>query len=165
VGTPGALGVYDGSGLFLGYFIRTIPEASYEIFNPEIQAFLQVVFQNPPSLMGFAYGSDGFYYISEDCSGEPYFLVNSASFFQELFNYPYRSNTYYLFNATSPVVKPHDLKSWTPPNMVCYATEIHPPPTNPESPYAAFPIKQFDKADIPILNITLQYPIIIKPME
>ncbi|MDP2967783.1 MAG: hypothetical protein Q8P64_01045, partial [Deltaproteobacteria bacterium] len=50
----GNLGVYDGSGLFLGYLTGTHNvdpgnQASYQFFNPDIPAMLMVIMKNGSS--------------------------------------------------------------------------------------------------------------------
>ena len=166
-GFMGSLGVYDGSGLFLGYFAQSVHNnppsnmPAYQIFNPNISAFLIVELRTQPGLVG-CNGITQLFFKSEDCSGQPYlFLENSTPLpLQSLFANPYSPGTYYLYDTTVPSIPPvsgSDIKSWADLSYPgrCQAETF-------SSGRAAFPVKQ---VDVPFMNTTLQYPIVVRPIR
>jgi hypothetical protein len=88
-GPPGVgnLGVYDGSGLFLGYFVKNnfnifTPDndpthigwrLTVVIFDPKISMFISVLLMQPPRY-GITTLLRNPLYLTEDCSGTPYTL-------------------------------------------------------------------------------------------
>jgi hypothetical protein len=159
----GNLGVYDGSGLFLGFFIRGAQVnnigVAYRIFNPNIPAFIRINLENPPNLVGFTFGT--LYFPSEDCNGQPYFFfdLGVADLLQALLADQFSPGVYFLYDTEVPPVQAIEIKS---------EIDLSHPELCKSGSYGfypgrmAFPIKQ---VDVPLMNTTLQYPIIVRPIQ
>jgi len=112
----GSLGVYDGNDLFLGYLIYSKSHVSLDtciVYNPEIPAAFAVKLEctaaSPTPCIEFRGPGDQLFYLSADCSGQPY-IEGSTGGYYWLFLLKYAStpNTYYIHDTSIPPV-PRDL--------------------------------------------------------
>jgi hypothetical protein len=163
----GVLGVYDGSGLFLGYLVHPFNPFSYDLgpgytlYNPDVHGFFVVRLEYPPYLAANHF--DAMYFTSEDCSGQPYqYSVPPAGFnpgWQDLLEvYPY-NKSFYIIDTQVPPVRWSDIK--TARSLSTGDCDSYSLPTPNR---AAFGIKPVE-VQIPLFNISIQYPVIVKPVE
>lgn len=144
----GSLGVYDGSGLFLGYLV----DSNQTVFNPSIPAFLMLTRDLPPRLIGDT--TESLYYMTGDCAGQPYLLSYSVTMYHLAVDTSSNPNAYYIYDTSLPPVHYSDIKSEKELSTgTCYTLDLSGQTT------AAYPVKG---VDVPLLSQTLQYPIFIK---
>ena len=144
----GSLGVYDGSGLFLGYLV----DFNLTVFNPDIPAFLTLTKDLPPRLMGDPTVS--LYYITGDCSGQPYLLSYDVTMYHLAVDTSHSPYVYYIYDTASQPVHYRDIGSekdlsTSPPTCYSFVSD---------QTTAAYPVKV---VDVPLLSQELQYPIIV----
>jgi len=158
----GSLGVYDGSGLFLGYYIEKGPSTlgpafTRIVFNPDISAFLYIQFSDP---WRFSSGSfSNLFYTTTDCSSQPYITVTDCDFYFVCAYGNFTPAIYYVYDDHShlPMIVQGDYKATKRyENGVCVPLE------NTGGSEPAYPVRQID---VPLLNQTFQYPIVVKPVQ
>ncbi len=159
------LGVYDGSGLFLGYLVRQYDNSvaaatSHLVYNPDIPAILSVGISasQPPFLAAplNIYGSI-FYFTSNNCSGQAYFTwVDFASKTQYLLSESDTPPTVYrIVDMQAPIRRMFEMKS-----QMAVSGGACQPWSSAQIDYV-FPVKQ---VSVPLLGQTLQPPIVFKPV-
>ena len=160
-GLPGAasLGVYDATGLFLGYFVSLTPmipsQYGYDLFNTDIPAFFSVVLAWPNP---YLYASDQAdrYFTSVDCTGQPYMVTDAVHrLVFDSFN-----SKFYIFDPQVQLVSYCDVKSWKDKGTGICSSFNQDGCFIPETP--AFPIKE---VTVPLFNQTLQHPISVRPIH
>ena len=157
IGAVGNLGVYDGSGLLLGYLVDSPNPDRYRVFNPTIPAFLNLWFRVPIS-----FENDPFCFLmftTTDCSSQPYIHSVECGFYSVCVYGNFIPNIYYIYDDQSqfPVVPLSDIQSY----RHCETGDcIH--ASWPGDPRAVYPVKQID---VPLFNQTLQYPIVVRPTQ
>ena len=143
----GSLGVYDGSGLFLGYLV----DSNHTVFNPSIPAFLRLTRDLPPRLIGDPTGS--LYYTTNDCTLQPYLLSYGVTMNHLAVDTSCNPNAYYRYDTAFPPVHYSDIKSEKELlSGTCYSFDE-------SETTAAYPVKV---VDVPLLSQELQYPIFIR---
>jgi hypothetical protein len=158
----GVLGVYDGSDLFLGYLIQGGVNV-YAVFNPSSSAIIKVIFDQPPRVE--AYTSSHFWFTSEDCSGQSYFVpgyVAGANLGIHSVLVPINSpGEYYVYDNELPVLHGSEMKSRSDlrdqPNPGCAGILAE--------DYVGMPAIPIKQVIVPIMNQSLQYPISLKPIQ
>jgi hypothetical protein len=165
----GALGVYDGNGLFLGYLVHVDP-TEYRIFNPSIPAFLKVPLTvESPGGFFLLKGDDIFRFIypNDDCTSQPYVDPNACGFHSLCVYHGVEPFIYYIYDTESqfPTVRLEDMHSYKDIKTgVCTSSGGG---GTAGGQTAAYPVKQID---VPFLYTQpgyqiLQYPIIVKPIQ
>ena len=161
------MGVYDGSGLFLGYL--TFADVTREnpqilgVFNPDISTFFKVdvsPWPNPvlqPINYHFDITAIQFYFTSGDCTGQSYVTTMSGIYSIHGLYFDSLTNKLYVFDPQVPVASFYDLHS-AKYNGICT-----PDAYGPENdPLSMFPIKEIT---FPLFYQTLQHPIVVKPIQ
>lgn len=164
-GPPGIgnLGVYDGNGVFLGYLVSIADssESGYlEVFYPDLSAYfsISVKSSDPPSYLPFIipyqYTEGEYYFTSEDCTGKAYILNLS------IFALHYSDNLYFVVDNSELPVDRSKIRSFG--NALGDACVKIDDLGNPLDDRPYYPIKF---VDFSLANVTLKYPITIKPTE
>ena len=178
MGGVGNLGVYDGSGLFLGILINA-DKSGYRVFNPDIPAFLYLsTKQNPPVFESSSYlpssghpcWYDRFAFTTNTCIDQLYVqttrLIDGVEWgcgLQDLI-YNFHSGKYYIRDTSLPILKYSDLNAiyWnTSGNWQTCRTDMASFPATPDD--TAFPVKEILIPEL--LTTPLIYPITIQSIQ
>lgn len=173
-GFLGGLGVYDGSGLFLGYLAPpstgTLAGNVHNIYNPDIPGFLRVEFAvginspPPPHLSGCSIAVQ--FFRSQDCSGQAYNAVFYGCLgVDDVFIIDGKT---YLYDPEIPLIQLSEIESFR--DFIGYFGipgvngTCRPPIDGWQSNSSPlFPIKQIETP--PLFNQTLQHPILVRPIH
>ena len=147
----GGLGVYDGSGAFLGYFVE-FGSTGYVVFNPSIPGVLTVEsdIETPQFIARVA----GRVWVLENCEGQSYtFYQNFGS--RGLYHPQGAPASYFMVDTTLPILSGDEIKSQESGIGTCVPGDVF--PGRP-----IFPLKQ---VDVPLMNQVLQNPIVLRPIQ
>ena len=164
----GSLGVYDGTGLFLGYFISG-QSGLYSIFNLDI-GIVQVYADYPnPSLYPIGLNL-AYFFKSDNCSGQAY----SFSVGPQDLSFETTTGKYFIGDLQAPPAVTTDMHSISY-HSVCSIFPPCPPDIFPPSVYCPvlydgslrtalfYPLKEVPIP--PLFTHTLQNPILLKPVQ
>lgn len=152
-GSPGIgnLGVYDGNNLLLGYMYSK----GTDVFNPDINGIFHVnTATDPPSIeiLRLTNPIRDYFFVTTDCSGIPYMANLSVPDLSV--KYDVDTNIYYMVDYSKPRTSLEEIKSMINDSGLCVQGN------HGTGPF--FPLKEID---FPLADVTLKYPITIKPIE
>jgi len=161
----GCLGVYDGSGLFLGYLVHKEGEGGQAprttVFDPTVPGFFWVIeysrcdgqgYCPPPFIEVPTFRGGNF--LSDDCTGRPY-----GSGPPQWISLNTDDGNYYLADTS---IRPIDLNE-----IGSFINYISTPPYCDDGKYKTGhgPYFATRQVDFPLANVELTYPIIVRPIE